>query len=506
MRWILALALMLAAGSAVAAEPQPPYFTPRDCGAGLVLPDGIAVECGTVTVLEDRSRPDGPRINLAVATLWRTDRELRPDPVLYINSGPGSVTGVDAEWLSGWATVPKTSDWLGARRLVLFDPRGVGDSGLLPSPCGPLDPYQRQFILDHNQPRRDISVAALRRNAKGCWARFRKAGHDPGQITTAAIAADVADLRRALGYSTWNLWGFAFGSRVAMTVMRDHPEGVRAAILEGVLPPEANFYDSAANVGEAFDALLVACSADPGCAEGYPDLERRFLALAERFDRAPLMVPLSGGETARIDGWMFGDAVNGMLESNDRARFIPRMIEEIEAGNPRLLASSKKMDLLDLEIRELSWDQSTYISVACADLFPADPAWVQKARPRDHRFAAQVWDQAADGYCASWPVPHSPDSDAAPVTSEIPALLISGAFDPRTPPSWAEAAVKRLAHGTSFVLPGQGHGVLSRGQPCAKRIAGRFLDDPSQRPDHDCFAKLAPMIFEPPEQWQARRP
>ncbi|WP_230983115.1 alpha/beta hydrolase [Inquilinus limosus] len=503
MRWILALALFLAAGSAAAEERRPPFFTADDCPAGLVLPEDVAVDCGTVTVLEDRARPDGPRIRLRVVTLWRTDRALQPDPVLYIGGGPGYATGLDAEWLPGWTMVPKTSDWLGTRRLVLFDQRGVGESRLLPSPCGPLDPYERQFVLDHNQPSSAIVAAALREKAKGCWARFREAGHDPGQITTATIAADVADLRQALGYPAWNLWGASFGSRVAMIVMRDHPEGIRSAILEGVWPPEANFYDSAANAGEAFDALLAACNADPGCAEGYPDLERRFLTLAERFDHAPLTIPISGGETARIDGWMFRDVVNGMLESSDRARFIPRMIEELEGGNPRLLASSKRIDLLDLEIRELAWDQSLYMSVACADLFPADPTWMDKARSRDRRFADQVWDQAADGYCAAWPVPHSPERDAAPVTSDIPALLISGAFDPRTPPSWAAAAVKRLAHGTSLVFPGQGHGVLN---PCAKRIIGRFLDDPARRPDHECFARLVPMIFEPPADWQARRP
>lgn len=506
MRWIFVLILFLAAGSAVGQEPQPPFFTADNCPTGTVLPEGIAAECGTVTVLEDRARPDGPRIRLRVVTLWRTDRELRPDPVLYINGGPGYVTGLGAEWLSGWLTVPKTLEWLSTRRLVLFDQRGVGESKLLPSPCGPFDPYELQQILDHKQPPGEIWSAAFRKSAKRCWARFREAGRDPSQITTGAIAADVADLRRALGYPTWNLWGFSFGSRVAMTVMRDHPEGIRSAILEGVWPPETNFYDYAANVGAAFDALLLACRADPGCAEGYPDLERRFLALAERFDAQPLMVPVSNGETARIDGWMFRDIVNGMLESSDRARFIPRMIAELEAENPRLLASSKKMEMLNLEMKELGWDQSVYISVACADLFPADPAWVEKSRTRDRRFAAQVWDQAVDGYCPSWPVPHSPANDAMPVTSDIPALLISGAFDPRTPPSWAEAAAKRLANGYSFVFPGQGHGVLYRGQPCAKRIADRFLADPSQWPDHDCFLNLPPMIFEPPENWQARRP
>jgi len=505
MRWIFVLLLFLAAGTALAAEPQPPFLTRNDCPADTVLPEGIAAECGTVTVLEDRAKPDGPRIRLRVATLWRTDRELRPDPLLFIEGGPGRAVGLTGEWLSIWAAATSL-EWLGTRRLILFDQRGVGESRLSPSPCGLFDHHESQQILDHTRPPRAVWAADFRRSAKRCWARLREAGHDPGQITTATIAADVADLRRAFGYPARNLWGFSFGSRVALTVMRDHPDGIRSAILEGVLPPEASFYDYAANTGQAFDALLLACRADPGCAEGYPDLERRFLALAGRFDHEPLTVAVSEDETARIDGWMFRDIVDGMLQSSDRARFIPRLIEELEAGESRLIANGKRMELLDLELKELGWEQSVYISIACADLFPADPAWVETARSRDRRFAAQVWDQAADGYCGSWPVPRSPASEAAPVTSEIPALLISGAFDPLTPPAWAESAVKRLAHGTSFVFPGQGHGVLNRGQPCARRIADRFLADPSQRPDHDCFANLAPMIFEPPARWRAGRP
>lgn len=354
MRWIFVLILFLAAGTTAAAEPQPPFFTPDACPAGTVLPEGVAAECGTVTVLEDRADPDGPRIRLRVVTLWRTDRELRPDPVLYINGGPGLWTGLDAEGLANWARAVKEQGWLGDRRLVLFDQRGVGASQILPSSCGRLDQFLMLEILDHTSRSDERWRASFREKAETCWSRFRQAGHDPGRITTLDIAADVADLRRAFGYGAWNLWGISFGSRVALTVMRDHPQGVRTAILEGVWPPEANFYDYARNTGEAF------------------------------------------------------------------------------------------------------------------------------------------------GYCAAWPVPRSPAADAAPVTSAIPTLLISGAFDPRTPPSWAEAISKRLPKSYSYVFAGYGHGVLDHGQPCAQEIAGRFLDAPSQRPDHDCFANLVPMIFAPP--------
>jgi pimeloyl-ACP methyl ester carboxylesterase len=430
MRWILVLLLSLVAGVAAGEEPQPPYFTPDDCPAGTVLPEGIAAECGTVTVLEDRVRPDGPRIRLRVATLWRTDRELRPDPLLFIEGGPGYAAGLKAEGLLNWAAAVRTVDWLGTQRLVLFDQRGVGESRLLSTSCGRIDRYARQEILDHTQPAREVWTAAFKENAERCWARLREAGHDPGRITTADIAADIADLREALGHPAWNLWGFSFGSRVAMTVMRDHPEGLRSVILEGVLPPEANFYDYAAKIGEAFDALIQTCQASAACNENYPDIERRFVALAERLDARPLTIPIADDATARIDGWMLRDFTDSMLRSPSDAMFLPFLVDELELDETRAIAAGKRLELQGYETAGEAFEQFVYVSVACADLFPADPGWVERARSRDLRFAAQIWDQAVDGYCASWPVPRSPARDAAPVTSDIPALLISGASIP----------------------------------------------------------------------------
>ncbi len=52
---------------------------------------------------------------------------------------------------------------------------------------------------------------------------FRKAGVDPRLLSTRAAARDLAGLLEALGYDRYNLHAVSYGTRVALTLMRDHP-------------------------------------------------------------------------------------------------------------------------------------------------------------------------------------------------------------------------------------------------------------------------------------------
>jgi len=49
-------------------------------------------------------------------------------------------------------------------------------------------------------------------------------------------AADFVDLRKALGIAAWNVYGTSYGSYLAQTLVRDHPEGIRSVVLDSVLP------------------------------------------------------------------------------------------------------------------------------------------------------------------------------------------------------------------------------------------------------------------------------
>jgi len=55
---------------------------------------------------------------------------------------------------------------------------------------------------------------------------------------TQESAADIEDLRIALGYQQLNLYGVSYGSLLVLDTMRFFPQSVRSAVIDGVVPPQ----------------------------------------------------------------------------------------------------------------------------------------------------------------------------------------------------------------------------------------------------------------------------
>jgi pimeloyl-ACP methyl ester carboxylesterase len=83
---------------------------------------------------------------------------------------------------------------------------------------------------------------------------------------------------------------------------------------------------------------------------------------------------------------------------------------------------------------------------------------------------------------------------AEPTTIEAPALLLSGALDPVTPPHRAASAARHMAHAQQVVVANAGHGVSQLG--CAPRLLREFLDRPGQRLDASCLNDIPAPIFQ----------
>jgi hypothetical protein len=85
-------------------------------------------------------------------------------------------------------------------------------------------------------------------------------------------------------------------------------------------------------------------------------------------------------------------------------------------------------------------------------------------------------------------------ADIAPVKSDRPVLVLSGAFDPVTPVAYGEEAHKRLSQSTLAVFPYQGHGPMV-GNKCAQKMVAAFFDAPDQPVDTGCTAQDVKPLF-----------
>ena len=149
-----------------------------------------------------------------------------------------------------------------------------------------------------------------------------------------------------LGIPEWNVFGDSYGTNLAMTLMRQHPQGIRTVTIDSVEPPEvvaANLF--APNAREGFDRLFRACMKQPQCWRRRPGIEQTFTNLVRRLEAHPVTTrvkPPAGGSPVKVvlDG---GRLANWLIdESFNTADFrnVPAMIAELANGNPRPIATA----------------------------------------------------------------------------------------------------------------------------------------------------------------------
>lgn len=444
------------------------WFTP---------PPTVPVECGRVSVPEEPASPAGSPLSLAVARFFSAAEPIAADPLVYLAGGPGGeAVASAAELFQSFAPL------LDHRDLVVFDQRGTGWA----EPR--LDCEELETV-----PASDAATEtdALLDALSACRERFVASGIDLDAYDSAHNAADVEALRVALGYERWNLYGISYGSRLALTVLRDHPRGVRSAVLDGVVPVERKvFEDAPRNAQRAFELVFAACAAETACAEAYPTPMERLAGAVAAFDADPALIALEDGRLARITGSIVLETLFVVLYDAEAIPYVPALIE---------LIAARDLTLFELLLRDGGLDSGValgmYFSVVCADDAPFSSsddvlAAVADLLPLFQGFATpEVFD-----HCARWGVTPSPPVESVPVVSSVPVLLTSGHLDPVTPPENGDAVAESLLAAAHHVLPFESHGASTT--PCGAELVRQFLSFPETPVDASCIARLAARSFE----------
>ncbi len=413
--------------------------------------------CTTLEVPEDRAHPEGRKISLAIAWIHSKAYEGAPDPVFLLAGGPGQ---------SARETFPQLSsafaETLRKRHVILVDQRGTGGSHALA--CKNKRPSDDDDS-DDEQVARERAVAFTKACASSLDA-------DPAFYSTAEAIDDLDAVRAALGAEQIDLVGISYGTRVAQQYAKRFPAHTRAVVLDGVVPNTLVLgSEHAKNLEASLDLQFARCTADPVCHQRFGSPRSDLDGLLAKLRKAPMPVDYRDPITGELRHDTFGagqlaGVVRLFAYAPPVAAVLPVALHEASEGHPEILMAQSK--LISSLIGE-SITMGMQWSVMCtedADELRPNPA-------DEHSVLGNALIEITVAQCAVWPHHARAAGFREPLTTDVPTLVLSGEFDPVTPPRYGDEVVARLPKGRHLILKGQGHNVLP--VTCLPRLMGEFL-------------------------------
>jgi pimeloyl-ACP methyl ester carboxylesterase len=443
---------------------------------------GSPLLCARITVPLDRTGATPGTVNLHVERL--RSRGRRDGALLALAGGPGEAA---TPYIFDWAFTLRSA--LQNRDLVVLDQRGTGLSGVLR--CRGL------FVPVTRTPLEQAQAA------ERC---AQSLGPRRAHYTTRDSVDDIDAVRRAVGVDRITLFGVSYGTKVALGYAAKYPQHVERLLLDSVVEPAgpgAFSQESLAAVPRILRALCVR-----GCEEITKDLPADLAALLSSMRGGLLYGPLVAADGRRKRARIGRLRLLELLFAGD---FDPTLRAEL----PAALRAAREGDtapLLRLALRSergagptparylsdalytatvceegpLPWDRTTPVSArAAAAEANVRGLPVTTLGPFDR--TTVLFGSAPFQLCSRWPTaPTDPQLPDGPFPA-VPALVLAGEDDLRTPLESARRVASRIPGATLVTVPEMGHSVLG-GFPrrCGIRAAADFF---SGRPVRPCVAR-----------------
>jgi pimeloyl-ACP methyl ester carboxylesterase len=425
------------------------------------------VRCARVTVPIDRSGGLPGTIDLFARRLT-SNAGPSSTAVVFLSGGPGQAASGSARQVAQ-ALAPA----LATRDLIAFDQRGTGGSA-------------------RSAARRCSASARPARSPRGARTR---SGPQRAFFRTADSVADIEDLRAAAGYDRLVLYGVSYGTKVALQYAARFPERVESLVLDSTVPPEGPDWLRRPSFAATPRVLRELCGGDR-CrgitSDPVTDVRRLVLrrTLRGRYVTASGRIRRGGFATAELyDVLEIGD-----LNPAWRA-LLPGALRAAAIGDesPLLRLAATMFGESASQAPSGGVNRALYLATVCEEIaFPWDRAAGADQRlaqanaalgatsddeffPFDRRAAARA---SLAPICLGWPNASPPPEAPGPLP-RVPALLLAGATDVRTPVEDALNVAGRLG-ATPVVVPHTGHSVLgSDFSGCARASVAAFFRDGS---------------------------
>jgi pimeloyl-ACP methyl ester carboxylesterase len=368
--------------------------------------------CGKYDVLEDRSLPAGRKISLNIVVLPATGDSALLDPLVFL-AGGGVVPATEAGAFLARA-MPQLREH---RDIVLVDQRGTGQSN-------PLHCDRSAMASGEGTPAdRYLRMITMCRAALAAKADVR-------MYTTEPAMADLDEVRAWLGYPAINIFAASYGTSAAQVYLRRYPARVRTMVLHGVVPLDVPMpLDLARSAERVLERVL---SAE----------DRRIVNQL--------------GSNPDVS-----EAVVGSLASITTIQQLPTLIQQLaQGGTPPPPGGRPAPPPLGVRL-----------AILCSEGMPmVDTSRIAAATAGTFLGDAQVRFQLR--WCEDWPRGELTPGFHESVSSDVPALLITGELDPTTPPMYAERVARTLSLARVITLPNRSHNDLD---PCLLGMVEAFV-------------------------------
>lgn len=427
--------------------------------------------CGTLNVPVDWADPAGPSIELALLRVPATGESTgtviadSEDLTGFGGSQISFFLGHGANYLSRLPRTHATKD------IVVFDPRGLGDSSPLHCSVPGHDPQVSSF------PESPVEYGRLLMHNAAVFAGCHGA---PGLVAHMGLRDQVRDidaLRSAIGETRLDWMGQVTGSELGVTYAAAFPARTGRIVLDSTMDPyrsaTVRARDAAVAEESAFDGFAAWCAAASAgeCALHGQDARKVLDQVVAKADAGGVSDgssptrPLTGAEVRIAVGqFLVGYPITwtGLAAA----------LADAAAGDGSGFAAFAAMTYSDPDYTA-SRAQTCSDSPAPEGFFQLRRVGEQVERSAPHTGGVSMAWEAMAG-CVRWPSTRPALSLPDQVDPASTILITATTGDPISPYQWSQSVADRLAGSRLLTAELDGHGAFDN-STCAAAAIDRYL-------------------------------
>jgi pimeloyl-ACP methyl ester carboxylesterase len=429
--------------------------------------------CGYVAVPANHLNTNNHKqFFLPVLVMKATVTEPRPDPIFYLQDGPGGTIIQQAPWLEQTMFHGEERH----RDIVWIEPRGLA------LPAGNLTcwdvlvPFHQASVTEAFTV--EMYTDTFFDTLQDCMEQVQMSGVDLTLFTTAQNVADVVAVAKVLDYEQINLYAFGYGGRLALDLLSHHQSLVRSAVLVSPYGSETNPLQSVVAFNTQLEHLFTLCADNNICNAAYPGLREHFFDFLNRLETEPLLVQTNDLATTEVvvdDTVLLNYLFEQMRVGGIGIQELPMQIAKILDGNMSELTTALNFFRFDT-----AW--GVYAAVHCQDTILALPEPDIASLPKELRSFAIKRPASSLHFptlCQSMKLVPSQLLATSISNTNVPVLVLAGEFDPVVLAAWTDRDTTEFINRSLYVASTGGHGVpllLS----CYKESILSFIDNPSE--------------------------